>query len=329
MRVLVLGGTRFVGPFAVRRLAEEGHELAIFHRGETEPELPPTVKHFHGDFGRLGEHVDTLRAFAPDVVVDLVPFVDKAGHGVEHFADVAERAVVLSSGDVYRAFARLLGSEPGDPDPLPLSEASPLRAGPSPDLGPGIDYDNLEVERTLRLVELPVTVLRLAVVYGPGDPYNRLGGYVRRMDDRRDAIILEERVARWRWSREYVENVAAAIAAVVADERSAGRVYNVAPKTTSTEEQWVRAIAEAAGWHGEIVRVPSEVLPDAMRLGIDVRQDLVMDSSRIRRELGFAPPVSLEEGLRHTVEWARGIPLAAPDYAAEDAALASVRSGLA
>jgi nucleoside-diphosphate-sugar epimerase len=329
LRVLVLGGTRFVGPFAVRRLAAEGHQVAIFHRGETEPELPPTVKHFHGDFGRFGEHLDALRAFAPDVVVDLVPFVDKAGHGVGHFAHLAERAVVLSSGDVYRAFARLLGSEPGEPDPVPLNEESPLREGASPDLAADIDYDNLEVERALRFVELPVTVLRLAVVYGPGDPYNRVGGYVRRMDDRREAIMLEERVAPWRWSREYVENVAAAIAAVVADARSADRVYNVAPKTASTEEQWVHAIAEAAGWRGEIVRVPSEVLPDAMRLGVDVRQDLVMDSSRIRRELGFVPPVGLEEGLRRTVEWARRTPLPAPDYAAEDAALASVRSGLA
>ena len=284
------------------------------------------MKHVHGDFGRFGEHLDALRAFSPDVVVDLVPFVDKAGHGVAHFGDVAERAVVLSSGDVYRAFARLLGSEPGDPDPVPLSEDSPLRAGPSPDLPADVDYDNLEVERALCSGEPPVTVLRLAVVYGPGDPYNRLGGYVRRMDDRREAIVLEERAASWRWSREYVANVAAAIAAVVADPRSAGRVYNVAPKSTLSEEQWVRAIADVVGWRGEIVRVPSDVLPDAMRLAIDTRQDIVMDSSRIRRELGFVAPVSLDDGLRRTVAWARRRPVAAPDYAAEDAALASARA---
>jgi nucleoside-diphosphate-sugar epimerase len=325
VRVLVLGGTRFVGPFTVRRLVAEGHELTIFHRGEAEPELAPAVKHFHGDFARFGEHLDALRAFAPDVVVDLVPFMDKAGHGVAHFAAVAERAVVLSSGDVYRAFARLLGSEPGQPDPVPLTEESPLRAGPSPDLGAEIDHDNLDVERALRSVELPVTVLRLAVVYGPGDPYNRLGGYVRRMDDRRPAILLEERVAGWRWSREYVENVAAAIEAVVSDPRSAGRVYNVAPEATLTEEQWLRAVADAAGWAGDVVRAPSEVLPDAMRVGIDVRQDIVLDSSRIRRELGFVPPVSLEESLRRTVEWTRRTHVSAPDYAAEDAALAAAR----
>jgi nucleoside-diphosphate-sugar epimerase len=123
-----------------------------------------------------------------------------------------------------------------------------------------------------------------------------------------------------------VANVAAAIAAVVSDPRSAGRVYNVAPKSTLTEEQWVRAIADVVGWRGEIVRVPSDVLPDAMRLGIDTRQDIVMDSSRIRRELGFVAPVSLDDGLRRTVAWARRRPVAAPDYAAEDAALASARA---
>jgi nucleoside-diphosphate-sugar epimerase len=77
------------------------------------------------------------------------------------------------------------------------------------------------------------------------------------------------------------------------------------------------------------VRMPSEVLPDAMRLGIDVRQEIVMDSLRIRRELGFEPPVGLAEGLRRTVEWTRRTPVVAPDYAAEDAALAKVRPALA
>jgi hypothetical protein len=68
------------------------------------------------------------------------------------------------------------------------------------------------------------------------------------MDDRREAILLEERVAGWRWSREYAGNVGAAVAAAVGDARSAGRVYNVAPEGTPTEEAWVRAIADVTGW---------------------------------------------------------------------------------
>jgi nucleoside-diphosphate-sugar epimerase len=184
MRVLVLGGTRFVGPFALRALVEAGHDVTIFHRGHTEPDLPQSIRHVHGDFAAFGDHVDELRALAPEVVVDTVPYIDKAGHGVGHFVDVAERTVVLTSGDVYRAFARLLGSEPGPPDPVPLVEDSPLRTLPSPDRGAEIDYDNLEVEGAVEALARPVTVLRLAVVYGPGDPQRRLHGYLRRMDDR-------------------------------------------------------------------------------------------------------------------------------------------------
>jgi hypothetical protein len=39
------------------------------------------------------------------VVLDTVPYIDKAGHGVLHFAGADERAVVVTTLDVYRAFA--------------------------------------------------------------------------------------------------------------------------------------------------------------------------------------------------------------------------------
>jgi nucleoside-diphosphate-sugar epimerase len=258
---------------------------------------------------------------APEVVVDTVPYIDKAGHGVAHFADVAERAVVLTSGDVYRAFARLLGSEPGPPDPVPLREDAPLRTRPSPDLGPEIDYDNLEVERAAGSSSLPVTVLRLPVVYGPNDPHDRLHGYLKRMLDRRPAILLEERMAGWRWSREYVENVGAAIAHVVDDARSAGSIYNVAPQKTLTEQEWVQAIAEAAGWRGEIVVAPTADLPEELRTSVDLGQEVVMDSARLRDELGFAPPVALADGLLRTIAWSRSVGNPSPDYSVEDGVL--------
>jgi hypothetical protein len=50
-----------------------------------------------------------------------------------------------------------------------------------------------------------------------------------------------------------------------------------------------------------------------------------MDSSRIRRELGFAPPVALPDALERTIEWARATPSAPPDYGLEDAVLARLR----
>ena len=57
--------------------------------------------------------------------------------------------------------------------------------------------------------ELPGTVLRLPMVYGPGDPLHRLFPILKRIDDGRPALLLDERMAQWRATRGFVENVAA------------------------------------------------------------------------------------------------------------------------
>ena len=49
MKVLVIGGTNFVGPYVVRQLLKMGHEVTVFHRGQTTAELPEEVKWLKGD----------------------------------------------------------------------------------------------------------------------------------------------------------------------------------------------------------------------------------------------------------------------------------------
>jgi nucleoside-diphosphate-sugar epimerase len=339
MRVLVLGGTRFIGPHVVRMLAEQGHELTVFHRGETETDLPASVRHIHGDFATFSEHLEGLRAEEPEVVLDMVPFIDKDGHGVMHFRGIASRAVVITSCDVYRAFARVWRSEPGPPDPVPLTEESPLRTKPVRELRQGIDYDNVEVERALSAdPELPVTIVRPTAINGPGDHQHRLYAYLRRMDDGRPAILLDEALLGWRRAHCYVEDVAHAIAITVGDEAAAGRSYNVAYERTFTEMEWVQEIARVHGWSGEVVLAKSDFLPEALREdAFDLRQDYVIDSSRIRLELSYSETVSEDEALRRTIEWERLNPpepgslppeLARhPDYEAEDKTLAALRRG--
>ncbi|MFM9735660.1 NAD-dependent epimerase/dehydratase family protein, partial [Streptomyces niveiscabiei] len=91
----------------------------------------------------------------------------------------------------------------------------------------------------------PGTVLRLPMVYGPGDRQHRLWSYLKRMDDRRPAILMGATQARWRTTRGYVENVAAAIALAVTDDRAAGRIYNVAELDAPEEAEWAQQIAVA------------------------------------------------------------------------------------
>ncbi|HEY3051209.1 MAG TPA: NAD-dependent epimerase/dehydratase family protein [Gaiellaceae bacterium] len=329
MRFLVLGGTQFIGPHVARLLASWGHDVTVFHRGQTETELPEGARHVHGDFADLEERVSELSGTGLDVVIDMVPWIAKSGRqGVMWFKGIAQRGLVVTSGDVYRAFGRLWRSEPGPPDPVPLSEDSPLRERPAPDrAGTTVDFDNAETEDLVTCdPDLPVTVLRLPATYGPGDAQHRLYGYVRRMEDRRPVILLDERLAGWRWSRGYVEDVAAAIALAAADARATGRVYNVAQPEAYSEEAWVRLIANVHGWHGRVVAVPGEAIPESLRWEFDTRQEYVMDSTRIRAELGYAEEIPLSEGLRRTIDWERANPPPEIqlDYEAEDRAVAEL-----
>jgi nucleoside-diphosphate-sugar epimerase len=151
---------------------------------------------------------------------------------------------------------------------------------------------------------------------------------VARMDDERPAVLLEETQAASLWPHVYVEDVAAAIALAVTDDRAAGRVYNVGPRRTLGLGDWTRTVGEALGWQGEVVVVPDGTLDPSP--GADMRHGLDLRTARIREELGFREAVSLADGIARTAEWERkarsgGAGPSADDYAREDAILASLQ----
>ncbi len=356
MRVLIIGGTGFIGPHVVQSLAERGAEVTVFHRGRirAEPapeavehpqwlahsgrarELPVGVGEIFGSRERLADFRDTLRNLAPDVVLDMFPMREADARAVmSTFTGLARRVVAISSVDVYRAFNRVRRIEPGPADPVPLSETAPLREKLYPHRhaarGPGdslYDYEKILVERlVLSDPKLPGTVLRLPAIYGPGDPRHRIFPYLKRMDDGRQTILLHEDEASWRFCRGYVEDVALAIVLAVLNAQATGRVYNVAEPETLTQAEWVQAIGAAVGWQGRVVALPRDRLPQHLANDEDFTQHLVVDSGRIRAELGYRETLALEEALRRTVAWQRINPPAEIDpgkfdYAAEDAAIA-------
>ena len=335
MRVLIIGGTNFIGPAVVASLVAGGHDITLFHRGETEPSEPLDVRHIHGDRERIGEYVAEFRRFAPDVVIDMAAMFER--HAVATAAalrGIAARAVCISSIDVYRAYGRLHGSEPGALESMPLNEDSPLREKFYPYRGERSggrmdDYDKILVERVFMADrEIAGTVLRLPAVHGERDYQHRLFMEVARMDARRPSIIVPKSALAWRWPRGYVGNVADAIALVATHEHASGRTYHVAEHATMTQVEWVRAVGRVAGWSGEIVAMPDDMLPKHLRIPNNFAQDLVVDSSRIRRELGYVERVSLDDGIAAAIAWERAHPPENVermlDYAAEDAALAKL-----
>jgi nucleoside-diphosphate-sugar epimerase len=339
MKILLIGGSGFIGRFVVRDLIAAGHDVAVYHRGRT---TDPLLKGAHGIIGDRSElgwkRMDFMRV-RPDVVIDCILSSGVQAKGaMDVFRGITPRIVVLSSQDVYRAYGILLGIEPGALQPTPLTEDSDLRSQLRP-FGPDHlkhmqaifswvddEYEKIEVERVVTNdKELPATVLRLPMVYGPGDPLHRLYPYVKRIDDNRPAILLEEGLAHMGLPRAYVENVAAAIALAATSDLAKDRIYNIA-EPALTELEWARKIGEVAGWKGEAIPLNKDQIPAHLRQPYNTAQDWTVSGDRIRAELGFTEPITIPEALRRTIEWERAnpspsLPPAAFDYAAEDAAI--------
>src|SRR5215472_2627178 len=259
MKILAIGGTGFIGQFAVPRLQQAGHSVTVFHRGTTP--APSGVSEIVGDRNEISQHRPTFARERFDVVIDFIVSSERhARELIETFRGLTRRVIALSSGDVYRAMGVVRKTEPGPLQELPLTEESALRTRPhySPEEIKGMhailpwldeDYEKIAVERALLSnQDPPATILRLPMIYGPGDYIHRFYYILKRMDDQRPAIIYADDMAAWRIPRGYVENVADAVVLAAASEGGVGRTYNVCEEECFSELEWAKKIAAATGW---------------------------------------------------------------------------------
>ena len=343
MRILLVGGNGFIGSSLIHELRGSGHEVAIFHRRADSGPVGAEVVRIQGDRNRLSDYRNQLQRFSPDVVIDLIlSSGEQARQLLKTLREVARRVIAISSMDVYRAWGVLHGIEPGPLDPLPLTEDSPLRSvrrlyAPEmikmmQSIFTWVDeqYDKIAVEEAIMNdPAVQGTVLRLPMVYGPGDPLHRFFPLLKRFADRRSSILFPDDFAAWRGPRGYVENVAHAIALAATSDQAAGRVYNICEEPTLPELVWQTRIAKQLDWPGRFVVLPRERVPKHLLLPGNPAQHVVATSQRIRTELRYKELVEVEEAIHRTAAWEQRNPPSTInpqqfDYDAEDAALAIV-----
>lgn len=326
MRIVVVGGTWFIGRAITAHLAREGHEVLVVHRGETEPpELTglPRVRHLHVARAQLPSARADIEAFDPEGAVDV-----SAGNGDDAAAALAAlprgiRLVAISSGDVYRAYAALHSDR--QTDSLPLTEGSPLRETRHVD---GPQYENLEIEELYG--ERGAILLRLGAVYGPHDYQRRFEFVLRRLRAGRTKIPIGS--GGFLFSRVYVDDVATAVALALTSESvgggDRGTPLNVAEASTAPFRLFAEQVVAAAGLTGagvELVGVPDRALPSDLALTGTLSQHLLMDSTRVRAVLGWRetdPAVALAA----SVQWHLANPPAdwSRDFGPDDEALSAV-----
>jgi nucleoside-diphosphate-sugar epimerase len=177
--VLIEQRTGFIGAHVVRQIAEHQDTVAAFNRVQRGQFLPDSVQRFidSHSVAPIEHSPSEVLQFEPDVVILSVTMgAADARAAVKAFTGRAGRIVLLSSGDVYLAYGRFSGIEPGPIEEGLITEEAPLRSVLFPYRTKASSpqaleywYEKILAERSvLSSSNLPVTVLRLPKVYGPG-----------------------------------------------------------------------------------------------------------------------------------------------------------------
>jgi nucleoside-diphosphate-sugar epimerase len=297
MRALVIGGTGPTGPFVVEGLINRGYEVAIFHRGTHEVELPESVEHIHGD----PHFIETLEEGLGQRTFDLV--ISMYGR-LRYIAQVMKERASRFIGIGGLPYAILVtGAQSPQGVPILIPETSPV-------------FTNAEQIKFLYLMALSeqtvmeahqqghyiATMLRYPIIYGPRQLAPKEWSIIRRiLDGRRQLIIPDEGLRLER--RAYAENAAhSVLLAVDKPEVSAGQIYNVGDEKILSLREWIQIVARTLNYELELLSMPFS-LAEASRPYVESPNHLVMDISKIKAELGYKDVVPAEEAIQRTVNW--------------------------
>lgn len=297
MRILVLGGTVFLGRHVAAAALARGHEVTLFNRGKQNPHLFPDVEKLRGD--RDGD-LSALRGRPFEAVVDTSGYrpeqmramTEALGGAVEHYTFV-------SSMSVYRDFAPRRSSD----EHAPLAEGNegygPLKARSEEALEAGLPGR--------------VAHVRPGLIVGPHDPTDRFTYWPRRIARGGDVLApgRPERPVQLIDARDLAEWCVR-----LAEERRTGTFNAIGPASTLTMRELLETCRNVASSTARFAWVPDEDLVAAdvkpwTELPLWIPENdpafgglLLADNRRaLAAGLGFRP---LADTVRATLEWDRG-----------------------
>ncbi|NNE71911.1 MAG: NAD-dependent epimerase/dehydratase family protein [Rhodothermales bacterium] len=264
-RLLILGGTGFIGPHMVRYALERGHEVTLFNRGRTNTHLFPEVEKLVGD---RSDDLTALEGRRWDVVIDNHATLPRwVRQSAELLKDAAAQYIHVSTISVY-APASYDGAEPGSAEEASrrLGEDAPLAQLPD-------DHDGSEAvtgqtygpfkwmaEQAARDVfGERTTIVRPGLIVGPDDPTDRFtywpvrmarGGDIVAPGDGRDAVQFVDARDLTAWIVRLAEN------------GTSGTFNATGPAGRLSMMNMLEEMQQAAAVPSQLHWVPAEFLAD-------------------------------------------------------------------
>jgi nucleoside-diphosphate-sugar epimerase len=282
MRILIMGGTRFIGVYLTKALVEQGHEVVLFNRGK---KVAPVegIQQIHGD----RQNIEQLKEKLGDEQFDVI--YDNNGRElsdtkplVELFRDRIKQFVYVSSAGVYLKSDQMPHVEGDAVDPQSRHKGK------------------FETEAYLAESGIPWTGIRPVYIYGPQN-YNPLEAW---FFDRivRDRVIPIPGNGLHLTQFGHVHDLASAMVAVLDNPQAIGQIYNISGDRYVTFDGLAKAAAIAAGKSAEdlkIVHYNPKDFDFGKKKAFPLRpQHFFTDIHKAKTELNWQPEYDLVSGLK-------------------------------
>lgn len=310
MRILIMGGTRFIGVYLTKILVEQGHEVVLFNRGN-KPAPVEGVQQIHGDRKNATQLKEKLSGEAFDAIFDNNGReLSDTQPLVEIFKDKVQHFVYMSSAGVYLQSDQMPHVE-GDPvDPKSRHKGKH------------------ETEAYLDAQGIPFTAIRPTYIYGPQN-YNDLEAW---FFDRivRDRPILIPSSGFYITQLGHCKDLARAMSLVLGNQHAIGQVYNVSGDRYVTFDGLANACIVAAGKSPEdfdLLHYNPKKFDFGKRKAFPLRtQHFFADVHKAKTQLNWEPEYDLISGLKDSFQndyLASGRHEAEVDFSLDDQILAA------
>jgi len=307
-KVLVCGASGFIGQNIMRRLAGIGkHDVyGTVHRSP-----PPPIKDvtfIHGDLTHAEEVQSALRD--KDIIIHAAARTSGAKDIIQqpslHVTDNAvmnslifrqahecgvKHLVFFSCSVMYPALARPVKEEDFSSD----AEMNPKYFG----VGWTKVYSEKMCEFYARLGRTRFTVIRHSNIYGPNDKYDLERSHVFGATVTKVMAAKGGKISVWGTGQEgrdllHVDDLVDFVETALVQKRPAYDLVNVGMGRAFTVDEMVGCIARAAG---KSIAIEHDLSAPT------IPTTLVMDITKAKRDYGWAPRISFDEGIRRTIKW--------------------------